>query len=534
MTIRQSLTKLLLGDELNKLEEIKDLYERAYREGPALLSPESLRRSLEEVDSQLLDLIIRQQGYDVLYGRGVGGDLKFTEADRLRVVRESRRMAFYDTQTKNAIETWTDFGFGRSVSVVPNDPKAIPVMEEFWTARRNKALLGQRNVHQLSNMVTQDGELFFVFWTNEFSGLNGSTTTLRLLKTDQISSIICKPDDDLIPLYYVQNATGEHRQIYYPDWCADPADLAKIEIPSGSIVASELREGTSVVAMQAALGKMESRGWPQFHQAFQWFRAYKDALGDVLAKNRAVAMFVDKLKATSGSRAIDSIASRLSSTYATTSNWTEDNPAPVPGSTWIENEALTRSRMPLSTAAGDDRQSTMIVLGQGSAGTKVPLGWSGRADAWQNRSVAEMTVMPWMETMNRYQSWWIDVLNDLGEIVLRQSGKEFSDYSSTVTLETPVDIDLVLLVQMFGAVEKAALDGAMPFEQAQVILEKLATIGLEKFGVRDAQKLLEPKVKAQVNRAVDIAKQNLADGSVTAEEVAEFALGVLIDNGITN
>lgn len=505
-------------------------------------NPHRLAQQLEEIDSQLLDLIIQQRGWTRIGGMYGKGPLNISNTDRLAEVGVARWQTYYDTQSKNAMQTWTDFGFGQSVEVVPRDT-GLPtdIWREFWTAQRNRAILGERVLHEQSNEAIKAGELFYPMWTDRASGLEPGRTTIRTIRTEEIMSIESLPDDPMINVWYVQSVEpitldggNKITSIAYRDWLATDEQVEAVPLPDGAADASGLRPNTSVVMLYAARNRYlvdnkQMRGFPEFKQAYEWFRAYKDALGDILAKNKHVAMFVDKLNIKGGSRALDGIKTQLTSTLGSSTNRLEQNPAPVAGSTWLQNEQVDRTRMPLGTGAQDDRASTMLVLGQGSAGTKVPLGWSGRPDSWQNRSVAEMTILPWNETMQRYQSWWASIFRDMAQIVFIQSGANLTpeQMEVDVTLDTLITVAVDELLAVIGGVTDAASKGVISIEQASGIISQVAQLALTKFGIAEADQVMEPE--EGIARIVQTAAQNLSEGNGDAQSVAEWALAELLE-----
>ena len=545
--IRNGAARALLGGELAKLREAQDLFIDAYRRGPALVSPETLVRRLQEFDSHLLDLILQQAGYERITA-GTTGLEWLTETNRRQAIEQARYMTFYDAQSRNAVQTWTDFGFGQRVTVEALDPDAEAIWSEFWTARRNAPLLKQRRIHWLSNEATVAGELVFVLWSKEISGLATPTATLRRLASEAVTRVVTVEDDPDIPLWYVEPRTGsvngrQYSEVWYPDWQATADQLDSVDMPANAIDAGELREGTDCVAIMAMMNETNGRGWPGFSTAYDWFSAYRDALQDVLAKNRAVAMFVDKLKVKGGSRPIDEIAARLTSTLATSDSAYERNPARVPGSTWLENEAADRTRMPLGTAAGDDRIATGLVLGQGYAGTGIPLGLV-RSDFFQNRSVAEIAMEPWYETMQRYQTWWTDVWTDMVHCVLGLAGwSDPMDVEVKVTLESPMRSSLDQIAAVVNAAVAAARDGVLDPEVAQDVVRAALALALQRVGVRDAELLADEEPEGGAGPAgepepsgpgaeeawVRALRENLAAGSSSAEDVAMVLLAAWED-----
>lgn len=528
-TLRQRLADALLGDEKRRLQEGVELLLEAQR---FTLSPESLIQRLGEVDSRLIDLIIQQQGYTLL---GVNGRLVFTETDRLRAVDESRYMAHYDVQTGGAVEMWTNFGFGQRVQIAPRDPEAVQPWSDFWNARANAPVLGQRKLQRLSDDLITDGEYFLVFYASTLDG----AVTLRRLRTEQIAQIVTEKDDPDIPLAYVQNR-AEGGQVYYPDWQASEEQQARVDLPPGAQWIGDLRQATRVVVLHAALNEINGRGWPQLRRALEWARAYKDFLGDRATVARAVAMFVDKLKVKGGSRAVDDAVARLQSTLATSSVSGERNPPPAPGSTWIENEAATRSRLPLATGAGDAQTDGMTLLGQFAAGSGIPLHWLGRPDAMQNRATARESSRPWYEQIESYQLFWSDVFSDMVEIVLRMKeeyGKaKYQTYDADVTLESPLDTEIAEVVDLLAALGAAVEKSLLPGDVAERVALRLIELALTQFGVRDAAALVTPEEQPDAPEdntppAVTTAIENYRAGRVSAVALAEYLTGVFESNG---
>ena len=540
MTLRENITNAIGGKQLRTerqriQKQLELLIESQFY---IRRDPQTLMSQLEEIDSRTLDLILEQRGWQRI-GGAFGGGLQLTDTDRLAAVSTARYMTYYDTQSSLAIKTWTDFGFGQNVHVVPRDDTATEIWNEFWTARRNQPVLGERVLFEQSYEAILSGELFYAFWTETASGLEPAKTTIRAVRTEEICEIVTMPDDPMLHVWYVQNVAGvkvgekTYSKVAYLAWPTTQEQADEVGVPDGAIDASELRPNTDVTMLYAARNRYlvdgtRYRGFPEFKQAYEWFRAYRDALGDVMAKNRAVAMYVDKLRVKGGSRSIDAITSQLTSTLATGSNRLEQNPPPVAGSTWRENMAAERSRLPLGTAAGDDRTSTMIVLGQGSAGTQVPLGWMGRPDSWQNRSVAEMTVLPWNEAMQRYQAWWSSIFRDMARIVLTRSGENFNEEQLTVdvTLDTMITVSVDELVAVIDAVTNAASKFAVDSQTATAIVDKVSRLALVRFGVSSVDEMIDDQSET-MERIINSATRRLREGG-DADSIAEWALAELV------
>lgn len=520
MSIRQRLGAALLGDEMRRLRESTELFLDAYQRGPALLSPLMLERGLREIDSQLLDLIMRQRGYTLLTP---GGKMMFSEQDRLRVVDESRYYNHYDAQTWRATSAWTDFGFGESVQIEPRDEAGAAVWQEFRDAKRNAPIFKQRRFHKLSDDLLTDGEIFFIIYTSRLDG----RSTLRRLHTEDIASIQhftgtdqIAPDED-VPVFYVQS--GIDGAIWWPDWMATNAQLeaTAATMPQGARRADE-HEMTDVKVVHLTVNSLDGRGWPQFSRGFEWSKAYKDFLGDRATVARAVATYVDTLTVKGGSRAVDSVVARLESSLTSASANYETNPAPASGSTWVQNEAITRTRNSLATGAGDAQLDGMTLLGQMSASDGVPLNWRGRPDAMQNRATARENLRPWIESMERYQQLWADGLGDIVEVVLTQyekyatDGARFSTYEADVSLESPVDLDITEVNEAIGVVSNAISQGSIAPDLGARVMDELLTRLLAIIGTADAADVVNPepdevRAEAMMPRPSALSESHVAE-----------------------
>lgn len=547
-TIRERIGRAIGGAELKEKEQRAQQMLETLMESQFYIrrDPASLMRQLQEVDPQLIDLILEQRGWQRL-GGAFGTSMTITEQDRLNRVATARYMTFWDTQSKLAVNTWTDFGFGQKVTVTPMDPRAQEIWGEFWMADRNRPVIGERVLHEQSDEAVITGELFYSFWTGTASGHAPAQTTIRSVRTEEISEIVTMPMDAARYVWFVQNVNAavqvdgkSYSKVAYRNWMVTDDEVEAVGVPDGAIDAAELRPNTDVVMLYAARNRYLVdgkcyRGWPEFSQAYEWFRAYRDALGDVMAKNRAAAMFVDKVKITGGSRSLGQLQTDLTSSLTSSgTNRQETNPAPVAGSTWLENQMVDRSRFPMGTGASDDQKSTMIVLGQGSAGTQVPLGWMGRPDSWQNKAVADVSVIPFNEAMQRYQTWWASVFRDIARVVLTQSGAGLTNEQMEVkvTLDTLLTINMEELIAVVNSTASAAEKYIIPMQTADAIIRSALRMALTKFGIADAEAIVTPEQEEPTEvmaRILTTVRDNLRDGTATPQNVAEFAVAELFE-----
>lgn len=507
-TIRQRFANYLLGDERARLQNgIEALAELRHY----VRSPAAVAESLQELDGQLTDLLLSQSGFVRVGGSGAYGSLEqiFSEQMRQVAVRDSRWLFHNDVMISAAAKIWTDFGFGQHVTVTPADPDFAEVLKECWTARRNRSVLGDAQIHENSEREIVDGEMFFSVWVSTLDGL----PTVRRANTDRIIDIITDPDDPDTPLWYIERtAMG---QLYYADWRASQAQLDRARlgldgrplIPADAKLADDLRPDTRVVIVPAQWNRIGKRGWPTLRQSLVWARAYKDFIGDRATVAKKAAMYVEKITAkNSGQRQIDSIVNRLQSTLVNSDEGMDRNQNTTAGQTWVQNEQINREWMSRDTGASAAQIDGLTIAAQVAAGAGVPLNWLGRADAMQNRAVAKESSLPFYEQIQRYQTFWISVFSDLAEVVGRfaneYGGKSIEDFSCEVSMDSPFSNDVDEISSIMGAIGAATSGGQLPRELAQPAMLALVRLALQSLGIRNTDKVLVP-IAAPVDDAPD-------------------------------
>ncbi len=331
---------------------------------------------LTEVDPQYVDLIRRLM-------QAEGLTFEPSENDRLLAVYESRVLAGNDPVTERILTIWTDYGFGLKIEIEPVDEKAREVWTEFWTAPRNQPVLSERVIHELSQVVLVDGEIYFVAFTSE----DDAQVTLRVILTDEIKEIIREKDDVVVPVFYRRewkDMGGNVQQKYYRDWRVDDDSdlLDDVKLDPQVPIAGADDDHDSVLVIHVAhrqRGIRSLRGWPLLTTGAAWARAYKEFLENRAAVARAVAAVVDKLIVKGGSKALDVMRSRFTAALDSLGRYGLSD-VPEPGSTWMENEALTRSRMPLTTGAGDAQIDGGALLAQAGLPGGIPPHLLGRGE----------------------------------------------------------------------------------------------------------------------------------------------------------
>lgn len=430
-----------------------------------------------------------------------------TNEMRRAKVAESRYMYVYDPMVQYIIELWTDFGFGQKPDVIPRDKEAQALWGAFWDDPNNQYLLGERTIQNTSNKLLIDGELFFVF----FISRNTGKTTLRIIDTEQILDVVKMPGDNIAPLFWhksglintIYTPQDNVEDIYYLDahkWimCDTIEEIKSLDKYLDTIdkrsyqIASEIRNDTDVIMMQVAYRKHEDRGWPLLSASSPWIKTYSDFLRWRAAVQAASASVVEKIKAKTGQRGIDSIKNAIQSSLSS-SGYSERNPSTSPGSIWFENEAMNREWMVRPTGAAEAQDDGSAIMSQAGLGGKIFPHWLGRGESFRLATATAMEA-PVYRSFHRYQSFWSSVWRDMLKIVIH-ADKLYSPSPINVTsIDADVNTDAIINTELTDITEMmvrvADLAGVVDQESIVNTEYQLIKSGLQTLGVPDIDTIL--------------------------------------------
>ena len=496
-SLRQRIIGSVFKEEFNdihkqqeNLRNVQDIFLEAYYRGPQVTDIERMIEKLKEIDSQYIDLILRRLKY------GQGAQYKATEQDRLYYVDSSRRMYDNDVIVEAIIDMWNDFGFGLNVEVIPKNPAAKKFWNEFWDNPDNSYVLSQREIHNISTLVLRDGDCLLVFFTSTQDG----TTTIRIVESDLIKGgtnsdgLICKIQDAMVPVLYRREVASSSvpEVTFFQDWRIKDVNRSEIgDLGEGAFLDST---GTRVRAMLLAHRMRGKRGWPLMTTGIPWSIAYRDFSQDMAAVAKAVSMYVDKLVVDSGQSAIDQVVAKLQSTQVTGSG-VNRNPTPTAGSTWVENKAISRERMPLSTGAQESDSIGSSLLGQAGLAGRVYPHWLGKGEAYRLATATSME-QPVLRAFNRYQLFWSSAWRDIAAYVLA-AGEELGkqdfggDYSVDVNTDSIINTSTEDIVRATRSLLDSYKLKLIDAHTSSLIVEQLQRVSLQTIGVDNISELFE-------------------------------------------
>lgn len=536
MTWRTVLADFLLGEEKQKLAEAANIFVDAYLQGPLVVTPDEIIGRLSEMDSHYLDLIARRMQYDTAFSAGFYVP---KEEDRMRLVDLSRRMYDNDPITQAIIDTWTDFAFGLNVEITPRDEAARLIWDAFWQATINSYILSTDNIHNLSVDVLKDGDLLMIFFISTIDG----SVTIRTIPTQELKGgakgdgIVTLPDDNKVILYYRREYPATDgttpRAVYYRDWRATDGQIERFRAtqgnnfpPSGEVIADEERQAfidentrkTKVVAMLVAPRPFSRRGKPLLSAGMDWSIAYRDFMQDRLAVSKAVATYVDKLKVKGGSRAIDMVRSRLESTLNSSGGGVERNPPPPSGSTWLENDAIERSRFSLQTGAVDAEKDGASLLAMAGIAGRMYAHWLGRGESFRLATASAMET-PTLRAFNRYQLFWSAIFGNMVKIVLKAAedfgGMRFSTYDADFSTDAILTPDMQAINELLKTIQSLVTDGLIDLPTGTELVQTLVELSMQNIGIKEASEIF-PDIQQEAK--VNIIKVGFGENAIFVED----------------
>ncbi len=517
------------GRHMEEMVGMVDIFEDAYDRGGLLMPPEKVIERLSE-SGQLVDLIMRTRG------RAFGVSHQLSEMDRDAAISYATYMFQTNVNIERAVRMWTDFGLGQRVDIRSADETADTILDEFWNATRNSNIIGQRHLHERSEDALNEGELALIFWYSTVDG----TATVRRMSTKGLTVIWDDPIDKTVPIMYIRDL-GD-RQIAYRDWRTDEAQFEDaIDELNGPVSADEFVPTISVdgedipvtqhVVLWASRNRNSTlgRGMPQFNNGLEWARVLQDFMGDRAAVARKAAMYTEKVRIDGGSRDLQKFKDRAEGGGSMDYGQSLVTPA---ASDWLENTGVVREWMNRNTGATSARYDGRMIAGQLSVSTGIGLHWMGFPDALANRSTAEEILRPFWQQIERYQVWWISVLEDVGRIVLKLKDEYSaidvnSDAKIAVTLETPLSVEVSIIVSLLKETREQITSGIIPVDIGRDVIRELTLVALDKVGLRDSQGVYRPTDDAE---GLDASQQ----AELTQTVLDNWKAGLLEDRAVVD
>jgi hypothetical protein len=460
-----------------------------------------------------LEASIAEQGW---LRAGSGSQVEFSRPVLHDLIQLARVMAIKNPLIRRAVNVQSNYVFGQGCQISADDDEVGAVLDDFLTDKGNQSELTSHGAMTLNEMALQhDGNLIFTLFADPING----TTRVRSIIIDQITEIICNPEDAQERWFYkrewdrevIDPATGQkssRRMIaYYADMHL-PNNPPKrsgwgISWPD-SIGGMPVHFDPRICHVKVGHLKHQKFGVPDFYSAIDWARAYKEFLEGETSIWKALQRFAWKITGSKTPKGLAALKEKLNTTR--TSSTSETNPPKIAGSTVALRDGQDMTPMPKSGASINPADGKYLAL-MVSSGTDIPHTMLTGDPDQGNLATAKTLDRPTELAMRDRQELWKAVFKQIAMFVVEnavQAGVldgriETNAYGSKRLVLTGKDPDSgedrsanvdVVFPPILEHDQKAVVDSivsAAPFLSKRLVAELLMT-GL---GVQDVETKLE-------------------------------------------
>lgn len=379
---------------------------------------------------------------------------------RKRLAQRSRIALTQDPLAGAEADLLANFGFGRGVATPDAEDEDVQkIIDEAWKDPVNEQkLTGFEAQRHRSNELLTQANLFPVAFVR-----NGRVR-LGFLDADRVRDVICDPDDEERPLWYVYeehpkarwdfdadrylmpgegeraNGNGDGagtwggpKLTYYPHW-RNVEDVRREREENGEEPLEEppeekLGQGLVEHIRINRIGRTEF-GTPPWARTLRYFSAMNELTEAHVSMAQAASTWIAKrvLKGTPETiaRSANAILSQTGELGAARFGLGDEDvggfPArsgqipPSPGSLWTENESHKLEALSLSSGAAQAAQTAQIVRAPIAAASQFGQHYLGDASnanlatATSLELPTQMTVQAWQETFRQLLGWFVDLV----------------------------------------------------------------------------------------------------------------------------
>lgn len=458
-----------------------------------------LRESLSSLEARMFE-----PGWQRLVA---SAEQEFTRDGLRQITAVARVMALKSPVLKRGLSLRSAYVWGQGVSITARDDTVATVIQRFLDDPGNRrAFTGDQAHEELERLAFTDGNAFLALFTNPRTG----RVQVRRLPWDEISDVICNPDDRSDPWYYqrdywserIHPATGaritERRTVFYPALGFKPkARPVSLRSPDGSV--GRVEWGAPVYHVKVGGLDGWKFGLPDCYAAIDWANAYREFLTDWARLVKALSRFAWRLTTKGNKQA----AARARIAAAPTRDPVTGD-AQHAGATAITTPDMMLEAVPKSGATIDS-DSGRPLAAMTAAALDVPvtmlLGDPGTTGA---RATAETLDTPTERSMELRRGVWTDAYRAILRHVITEAvrapegllkgkvetdpydGSEIAhvqgDVDTTLDISWP-DMDDIDVAKTIEAIVKADSTTHLPPEVSARLL-------LEALGVRDVDGIL--------------------------------------------
>lgn len=480
--LRERALNLLLGEDVRQISETLSQAE---------FTNEVLTERLAE-----LELALEDTNWMRLMLTGEHG---FTREGLKKIVDLARLMFIKNPLIKRGVMVQALYIWAQGVNVKYKNPVLNTILQDFWDDPKNQVEL---TGHQAQMLKQVDYEvvsnIFFVFFTRPSDG----RVRVRSIPFEEISDIICDPEDAKTPRFYLRRWTEKslnertgrfntrQQSAYYPDWNYKPKTKPE------KIGAVEVKWDTPVYHVMTGGMTGWKFGVSKVYAAIDWARAYKEFLEDVASLMRAYSRFAWKRITKGGKKAIAAERAKMASTLATSGLSAETNPPPVTGAMAFLGEGTDLQPMQVrgaSISPDDGRRLLLMVC----ASIGLPETYYGDVSVGTFATAKTMD-RPTELMMKEGQTTWTEIfrnifnfvilqamkagdnqeLAELGEVETKEDGSLIDEkivWNEPLTAMLDIDFPPILEKDIQAAVQAVVTALTLNGQQLTLLDEELAT-----------------------------------------------------------
>ncbi|MBO0826219.1 MAG: hypothetical protein J2P24_00415 [Streptosporangiales bacterium] len=356
-----------------------------------------------------------------------GSALQFSRGGIGRAAEVCRVMAVVNPLIKRGLALRVGYVWGGGVSISARasgrdgEQDVNGVVQAFLDDRKNRrAFTGGQAREEAERVLGTDGNLFLALFTSPRTG----RVQVRSIPFDEVTNVLCNPDDRDDPWYYERTWTQEtldpagggvrteSRRAYYPALGYYPRGGDKLK----SIGGEPVQWDTPVAHVRVNALDGWDWGVPDAYASVWWGRAYKEFLEDWAKLVKALSRFA--WRATTPANRSKKVRDAIAAAPTRDTRTGEPEHA---GATAVMSPGTSLEAIP-KTGATINSESGRPLAAMVAAGLDVPvtmlLGDPGTTGA---RAVAETLDEPTRNAMSLRRELWSEVYRDVLDYVIDQA-----------------------------------------------------------------------------------------------------------------
>ena len=262
--------------------------------------------------------------------------LEFTRWGIQQIILICRLYYIKNPIPRRLVDVIAQYTFARGFDITTDDGASNDAIKDF--KRRNAKVLGHVALTAQQRSKITDGNLFWVFFTNEGTGL----CDLRLIDATEIQDIRTDPEDADSPQYYQRIWT---ERVFSPDQGSAATAVRRAWYPAIDFIPvgeKPLKINGDPVMWDApvyhrklgTVGKWLF-GCPPMYPMVDWAKASRHFLEVCMSVRESLSQWATTLTTKGGQQAIEGIKQQMQTQVGPGSPAYDTNPAAVAGSTFI-------------------------------------------------------------------------------------------------------------------------------------------------------------------------------------------------------